>query len=86
MSSQHRRSTAKSFIFRLLICSVSLASLVDEATASNLQKHETRLKNLSRGVATTAQGSASHSRHSHTSHRIFTRNGEHCNRMLCHGV
>jgi hypothetical protein len=86
MSNQHRRSTVNSFSLRLLICLVSLAALVDEATASNRQKHEARPQSLSRGVATTAQGSVSHSRHSHTKHEIFTRNGEHCHRMLCHGL
>jgi hypothetical protein len=85
MFSGHRRSTVKSLSFRLLICSVCLAALVGEATASNRQKHEARLDNLSRGVATTAHGSVSHSRHSHAKHEIFTRDAEHCNRLLCHG-
>jgi hypothetical protein len=85
MSSQHRRSTVKSLSLRLLICSVCLAALVGEATASNRQKQEARLDNLSRGAATTAHGSASHS-HSHTKHQIFTRDGAHCHRMVCVGL
>ena len=85
MSSWHRRSTVKSLSFRLLICSVSLAALIGNAAASDRQKHEARLDNLSRGVATTAQGSVSHSRHSHAKHEIFTRDAEHCHRLLCVG-
>jgi hypothetical protein len=86
MSSQHRGSTVKSLSFRLLLCSITLAALVGEATASNRQKYEARPQNLSRGVATTAQSSVSHSRHSHDKHQIFTRDGAHCHRKLCVGV
>jgi hypothetical protein len=78
MFSQHRRSTVKSFSFWLLICSVSLAAMVGEATASDRQKHKAR-------AATTAQGSVSHSRHSHTKHQIFTRDADHCHRLHCVG-
>jgi hypothetical protein len=85
MFSQHRHSTVKGFSFRLLVCSVSLAALVDEGMASDQQKHKARLENLSRGAATTAQGSVSHSRRSHTKHQIFTRDAEHCHRLLCLG-
>lgn len=86
MFSRHRCSTVKSFSFRLLICSVDLAALIDGALASDRQKHEARLQNLSRGVATTARGSVSHSRHSHTKHQIFARDAEHCHRRLCVGL
>ena len=85
MSIQHSRSTVKSFGFRLLICSVGLVALVDEGIASDRQKHEARLENSPRGVAATAQGSVPHRRHSHTKHQIFTRDAEHCHRLLCLG-
>ena len=86
MFTRHRRSTVKSFSFRLLICSVALVALVGEATASNRQKYEAPPQNLSRGVATTAHGSVSHGRHSHDKHQIFTRDGAHCHRKLCVGI